>query len=61
MPKSRTYQVRRRRESPTAHDKFLELALVADNFAISFYGEDGIKMHLLAIAHIVGLLLCREI
>ena len=30
------------------------MALVADNFAISVYGEDEMTFHLLAIAHIVS-------
>ncbi len=30
------------------------MALLADNFAISAYGEDEMKFHLLAIAHIVS-------
>ncbi|XP_068687209.1 A disintegrin and metalloproteinase with thrombospondin motifs 6-like isoform X1 [Montipora foliosa] len=51
--KARTRSVRRRRERPTAGQKFLELALVADNFAISAYGEDEMTTHLLTITHIV--------
>ena len=47
-----------KREKPNrqlqAQHKYLEMALVADNFAISAYGEDEMTFHLLAIAHIVS-------
>ena len=55
MSEVKTNQHRRRmRQAP---HKFLEMALVADNLAISAYGEDGIKTHLLMISHIVRFLL----
>ena len=31
------------------------MALVADNFAISAYGEDEMTFHLMAITHVVSL------
>ena len=31
------------------------MALIADNFAISAYGEDEMTFHLMAIAHVVSL------
>ncbi|XP_020600997.1 A disintegrin and metalloproteinase with thrombospondin motifs 6-like [Orbicella faveolata] len=43
---------RHRRQKRDAPHKYLEMALVADNFAISAYGEDEMTFHLLAIAHI---------
>ena len=55
MSEVKTNQHRRRKRQ--APHKFLEMALVVDNFAISAYGEDGIKTHLLIISHIVCFLL----
>lgn len=37
------------------------MALLADNFAISAYGEDEMKFHLLAIAHIVSFLFSERL
>lgn len=45
---------RHRRRKRQAPHKFLEMALVADNFAIAAYGEDDMTMHLLTLAHIVS-------
>ena len=41
---------KQKRQAP---HKFLEVALVADNFAISAYGEEKMVDHLLTVAHIV--------
>ncbi|KAJ7351836.1 metalloendopeptidase [Desmophyllum pertusum] len=52
-PIKRAKPNRHRRRKRQATHKFLEIALVADHFAISASGEDEIEYHLLAIAHIV--------
>ena len=44
---------RRWRQKRQAPHKFLEVALVADNFAISAYGKEKMVDHLLTVAHIV--------
>lgn len=44
-----------RRINRAAPHKFLEIALIADNFAIEAYGEDEMTFHLMAITHVVSL------
>ena len=47
---------RHRKLKRQVQHKYLEMALIADNFAISAFGEDEMTFHLLAISHIVSLL-----
>lgn len=54
MPFERTKPgLLRRKKRQTPH-KFLEMALIADNFVISAYGEEETTYHLLSIAHILS-------
>lgn len=60
-PIKRAKPNRHRRKKRQAPHKYLEMALVADNFAISAYGEDEMKFHLLTIAHIVSFLFSERL
>lgn len=54
MPFERTKPGLLRRKKRQIPHKFLEMALIADNFVISAYGEEETTYHLLSIAHIVS-------
>ncbi|XP_022792548.1 A disintegrin and metalloproteinase with thrombospondin motifs 6-like [Stylophora pistillata] len=53
IPFKRTTPILHRRKKRQAPQKFLEIAMIADNFAISTYGEDEMTYHLLTIVHIL--------
>ena len=56
MPFKRTKPNHHQRKKRQAPHKFLEMALIADDFAISAYGEKEMTYHLLTIAHIVSVM-----